>query len=116
MAWTKITRVEFARRGGRYSNDLTDREWALISPFIPPARRGGRPHTSAISIGPGGAGGAVDGKVASVPGPLAMEAGTSVPISTGWKTGSASGEAHSARLVLKRGSRRQVLIRLAFMP
>ena len=46
MAWTKITRVEHARAGQRYASDLTEREWALISPFIPPARRGGRPRTT----------------------------------------------------------------------
>lgn len=46
MAWTKITRVEYARAGQRYASDLTEREWALISPFLPPARRGGRPRTT----------------------------------------------------------------------
>lgn len=46
MAWTKITRVEYARRGGRYASDLTDREWALLEAFIPPARHGGRPRTT----------------------------------------------------------------------
>ena len=46
MAWTKITRVEYARPNMRYASDLTDREWALIAPFIPPARRGGRPRVT----------------------------------------------------------------------
>lgn len=29
-----------------YATDLTDGEWALIAPFIPPARRGGRPRST----------------------------------------------------------------------
>ena len=28
----------------RYRSDLTDAEWALVGPMIPPARRGGRPR------------------------------------------------------------------------
>lgn len=36
MAWTKITRVEYARRGGRYASDLTDREWALLEAVTDP--------------------------------------------------------------------------------
>ena len=32
-------------RGLRYPSDLTDAEWALVEPFIPPARRGGRRRT-----------------------------------------------------------------------
>ena len=30
------------RRGLRYPSDLTDAEWALVVPLIPPAKRGGR--------------------------------------------------------------------------
>jgi transposase len=29
-----------------YSSDLTDAEWALLAPFIPPAQHGGRPRTT----------------------------------------------------------------------
>ncbi len=29
-----------------YSSDLTDEEWALLAPFIPPAQPGGRPRTT----------------------------------------------------------------------
>ena len=32
------------RRGLRYPSDLTDAEWALVAPLIPPAKRGGRPR------------------------------------------------------------------------
>jgi putative transposase len=29
-----------------YPTDLTDKEWALLAPLIPPAKRGGRPRTT----------------------------------------------------------------------
>lgn len=29
----------------RYSSDLSDEEWAILEPLIPPAKRGGRPRT-----------------------------------------------------------------------
>lgn len=46
MPWTETARRDYARRGMRYSSDLSDREWALISPFLPDARRLGRPRTT----------------------------------------------------------------------
>ena len=42
--WTPEHRQAAACRGLRYPSDLTDAEWALIEPMIPPARRGGRPR------------------------------------------------------------------------
>ena len=33
-----------ARRGLRYPSDMSDAEWALVEPMIPPGRRGGRPR------------------------------------------------------------------------
>jgi putative transposase len=30
----------------RYPTDLTDPEWAILAPFIPPAKAGGRPRTT----------------------------------------------------------------------
>ena len=42
MAWTGIARREHSREGLRYPSDLTEREWVLASPFIPPAKTGGR--------------------------------------------------------------------------
>ena len=42
--WTEAARKQHAPRKGRYSSDLTDREWTLIEPLIPPAQRGGRPR------------------------------------------------------------------------
>jgi transposase len=44
MAWTKITRAQYERDGLRYASDLTDREWALIAPHLPAAKRIGRPR------------------------------------------------------------------------
>lgn len=29
----------------RYTSDLSDAEWAIVEPLIPPAKRGGRPRT-----------------------------------------------------------------------
>lgn len=46
MAWTGIARREHSREGLRYPSDMTDAEWAVLEPFIPPARRGGRPRTT----------------------------------------------------------------------
>ena len=30
----------------RYPTDLTDPEWAILAPFIPPTKAGGRPRTT----------------------------------------------------------------------
>ena len=43
--WTTEQRQAHQRRGLRYPSDLTDAEWALVEPFIPPAKRGGRRRT-----------------------------------------------------------------------
>ena len=40
--WKPEHRRAADRRGLRYPSDLTDAEWALIEPVIPPAKRGGR--------------------------------------------------------------------------
>ena len=40
--WTRENRGLYDRKGLRYPSDLSDPEWALIEPFIPPAKRGGR--------------------------------------------------------------------------
>ena len=40
--WTQATRPLYARKGLRYPSDLTDDEWTLVAPLIPPAKRGGR--------------------------------------------------------------------------
>ena len=46
VTWTGIARREHSREGLRYPSDMTDVEWALAAPFVPPARRGGRPRTA----------------------------------------------------------------------
>jgi transposase len=46
MPWNDTARREYARRGCRYSSDLTDREWALVAPFMPRVRPVGRPRTT----------------------------------------------------------------------
>lgn len=40
--WTKANRGKYNRDGLRYPSDLTDAEWELVQPLIPPAKRGGR--------------------------------------------------------------------------
>lgn len=40
--WKPEHRKAAQRHGLRYESDLTDEEWALVAPLIPPARRGGR--------------------------------------------------------------------------
>ena len=39
--WTNENRGRYDRSDLRYPSDLTDEEWALIGPLIPPAKRGG---------------------------------------------------------------------------
>lgn len=40
--WTTANRGKYNRDGLRYPSDLTDAEWGLVAPLIPPAKRGGR--------------------------------------------------------------------------
>ena len=43
--WTKENRGRYDRSKLRYPSDLTDKEWALIEPLIPPAKGGGNTRT-----------------------------------------------------------------------
>lgn len=43
--WTAENRPHYDRRKLRYPSDLTDAEWSLIAPLIPPAKRGGNKRT-----------------------------------------------------------------------
>jgi transposase len=43
--WTVENRAKYNRDHLRYPSDLTDEEWSLVEPLIPPPRRGGRPRT-----------------------------------------------------------------------
>ena len=40
--WTPEHRRAAERSGLRYPSNLTDAEWAIVEPMIPPARHGGR--------------------------------------------------------------------------
>ena len=40
--WTDEHRRTADRKGRRYPSDLSDAEWELVEPLIPPAKRGGR--------------------------------------------------------------------------
>jgi transposase len=39
--WTQENRALYDRSGLRYESDLTDAEWVLVAPLIPPAKHGG---------------------------------------------------------------------------
>jgi transposase len=43
--WTPENRSRYDRRKLRYPSDLTDEEWAVIQPLIPPAKSGGNKRT-----------------------------------------------------------------------
>lgn len=38
--WSRDSRARHFRGGLRYQSDLSDEEWAVIAPMIPPGRRG----------------------------------------------------------------------------
>jgi transposase len=42
--WTDITRAQYARKDRPLPSDLTDGEWAVLEPFLPPASHVGRPR------------------------------------------------------------------------
>jgi transposase len=43
--WTNENRHHYDRSKLRYPSDLTDAEWLVIEPLIPPAKRGGNKRT-----------------------------------------------------------------------
>jgi transposase len=43
--WTPANRSRHDRSKLRYPSDLTDAEWAIVRPLIPPAKRGGDKRT-----------------------------------------------------------------------
>ena len=43
--WTAENRARHDRSALRHPSDLTDAEWALVEPLIPPAKRGGNKRT-----------------------------------------------------------------------
>jgi len=42
--WTEITRRQHRREDLRYASDMTDKEWALIEPYMPARKSLGRPR------------------------------------------------------------------------
>jgi len=46
MPWDDIARVEHRRNTERYPSDLTEREWAILAPLLPPEKMGGRKRTT----------------------------------------------------------------------
>ena len=42
--WTSATREHYNRRTARYQTDVTDAEWRVIEPLLPPAKPTGRPR------------------------------------------------------------------------
>jgi transposase len=45
IMWTDENRARYDRSKLRYPSDLTDQEWSLIEPLIPPAKPGGNRRT-----------------------------------------------------------------------
>ena len=46
--WKPEQRLVADRSGLRYPSDLTDTEWAIVEPMIPPARHGGRKRSVSV--------------------------------------------------------------------
>src|SRR5262252_143103 len=46
--WTNENRPRYNRDKLRYPSDLTDEEWTLVEPLIPPAKHGGRGRRVAV--------------------------------------------------------------------
>ncbi len=44
LMWTPTTRAQHSRAGLRYGSDLTDAEWAVLEPLLPPPCSCGRPR------------------------------------------------------------------------
>ena len=44
MPWNETAKTQFARPRDRFGSDLTDEEWNLVEPCLPPQARRGRPR------------------------------------------------------------------------
>ena len=48
--WTETTRPKYERKGLQgYASDLTEAEWGVIGPLLPPCKRLGRPRTTDLA-------------------------------------------------------------------
>ena len=48
MAWSELTGCQHDRRGDKYASDMSDAEWALLEPLMPPPKTTGRPRTTCL--------------------------------------------------------------------
>ena len=46
MPWNETTKTQYTRPRDRLESDLTDEEWSLIEPLLPPPAKRGRPRTT----------------------------------------------------------------------
>ena len=46
--WTETTRPKYDRKALRYASDLTDAEWGVIGPLLPPCKPLGHPRTTVM--------------------------------------------------------------------
>ena len=46
--WTETTQPKYERKGLRHASDLTDVEWGVIGPLLPPRKRLGCPRMTAF--------------------------------------------------------------------
>ena len=44
MPWNETTKTQYTRPPARFENDLTDEEWILVEPCLPPPAKRGRPR------------------------------------------------------------------------
>jgi transposase len=48
MVWTPDTRPDYARRTDGYASSVTDGEWEILEPLMPPRKKRGRPRRTAL--------------------------------------------------------------------
>ena len=44
MPWNETTKTQYTRPRDRFESDLTDKEWNLVKPCLPPPSKRGRPR------------------------------------------------------------------------
>lgn len=48
MLWDDTACVEHRHKSSLYPTNMTDKEWSLLAPLLPPAKRSGRPRSTAM--------------------------------------------------------------------
>ncbi len=48
MPWSETTRQQYRRLARRFETDLTDAEWQVIEPLLPPPSKMGRPRSTCL--------------------------------------------------------------------